>query len=615
MIQTPRDNGWDATTQAAQAATLVKHSAFFSALSDAGFSPDRIEELWLALDHESPIKELIDAALEEAVRDNTRDVYGDVSPNGEEPPSASVSEKERGRDFDVPSKEVSEPEEPVYQELDPFSDEPALENADIEPEEEWHDTFPLTALPEALGRPVRDWMRHLRMPALLPSICALAATSAALGRGLLVRSNVGKTYANTYALMGAESGTGKSLVYNEAFRPLEETQERLSEAFRTQAALLRAKLGLIKVTISATHSKLQKATKGGVKLTDAERAALEAELAELHAQQEVLEDKLSKPPCVWTSDFTSEALAVCLANNDEKLAVLSDEGGIALYNLLGRYTEGNVTDDILLCKCYSVNAHGVDRIGRGRVTLKHPCVTLLLLVQPDLLAMAYSNVRLLLGGFLARCFSADTKLDVQEETEESAAPFDEQVAAEWDRFLKALYAKYHEAPAPYELSVEPGVRVQSRVLHNKIAAQIKDRLADVRSFAVRWTEQAWKVALLLHTGLHGADCDKHPLRAETFRSATDVVRFFVGLQLEVLQIMRLDAVEKTHARLQELFLRYENAPITLRALAKRHRLRRELVLSCVKTYPKIYGIGAVKSTRGGKPSTIIFLRKFTPAGV
>jgi hypothetical protein len=442
-------------------------------------------------------------------------------------------------------------------------------------------------------------------------ICALVGISAALGRGLKALSNKTWTFPNIFALMGAETGSGKSLVYDEAMRPLVELQADMEEAFEKEKGRILAKIGMAKAEIAAKHSMLQKGIRDN-KLTEIEKQAIEDSLSELHQQVEDLEDRLSKPPCVWTSDFTSEALGVCLKNNDERVAVLSDEGSMAVFNILGRYNDGNITDDALLCKCYSVNSHGVDRLSRGRITLKEPCVTMGLIVQPDILRMAFSNTRLLIGGFLARCFSADTHLQPQEETEDSAVHFDAGIADEWNKFIKDLFAKYHQAPEPYKLKVEPAVRDKSRLFYNKIVRLIRGRLSDVRGFAIRWTEQAWKIAELLHVAIHRTDSENHVLAAETFDNATRIVTYFITVQLEVLKTLRIDAVEKTHTRLRELFGRHENAPIRIRDLEKRHGLQKDLILECARDYPKIYGVETVKPAHGGSDSMFIFLRKFKP---
>jgi hypothetical protein len=510
-------------------------------------------------------------------------------------------------DHDQDDRDLERDEVP---ELDPSWQDPSDQYTDTEATQQ-PDPCPLDTLPETISNPVRDWIRHIRIPALLPIICALATISAALGRGLKVLSNKAWTYPNIFALIGAETGSGKSLVFDEAVRPLVELQAAIEESLAQEQSRIMARIGIAKAEISALHSLIHKSVKNQKGLTPDEKQGIEDSLSELQQQVGDLEDLLNKPPCVWTSDFTSEALGVCLKNNNERVAVLSDEGSIALYNILGRYNEGNSTDDGLLCKCFSVNAHGVDRIGRGRITLTFPCVALLLIVQPDILQMAFSNTRLLIGGFLARCLSADAHLEPKEETEDSAPHFDEAIADQWNGFIKSLFAKYHQAEEPYKLKVDPAVRTQSRLFYNKIVRLIRGRLNDVKGFAMRWTEQAWKIAELLHVGIHGTKGENHVLSTQTFEHATKIARYFITTQLEVLKIMRIDRIEKTHTRLQELFERHDKDPIRMRDLKKRHGLPTDAILNCVKAYPKIYGIKEVKSDHGS-PSSFVFLQKYNP---
>ena len=270
-----------------------------------------------------------------------------------------------------------------------------FDDSALVPEEDEQTAFPLDALPDSFRVPIQEVMRHFRVPALLPSICALVINSAAIGRGLVVKSNVRRTYANLYALIGAQSGTGKSVVFDEFMAPLAELQmETLKDFNAEQKPRAEAELKMLQREVQELL-KFKKNQKG----FDAGEDARQARLAELLQQQAVLEDKLDFASRLWCSDFTSEALAMLLAGSGEQMAVLSDEGGLTIYNMLGRYLKGDCTDDILLCKAKTVNAHAIDRVGRAPIVLSHPCVSLLLLVQPDLLQKAFSNERLLVGGF------------------------------------------------------------------------------------------------------------------------------------------------------------------------------------------------------------------------
>jgi hypothetical protein len=133
----------------------------------------------------------------------------------------------RAKNGNLPQGQQSAREQtPIYEEvdLDNFVDE------DDEPVPE----FPLSALPGQLRIPVEELMRHYRVKALLPAVCALLITSAALGRGVFCRSTVRKTYANLYAIIGAQSGIGKSNVFDELMAPLNELQREALTTFGTE---------------------------------------------------------------------------------------------------------------------------------------------------------------------------------------------------------------------------------------------------------------------------------------------------------------------------------------------------------------------------------------------
>ena len=338
------------------------------------------------------------------------------------------------------------------------------------------DKFPIAVLEAfpSLLQPIQDWKRQLGMPSLLPVVCAILVLSMALGRGLRARNNKGGTYPNLFALLGADSGTGKTLVFDAAMQPLIELQKELTEEFNQAASMLKAELLLVKKEIEAIAFLFSKLKKGGKKLTPEEEAKNKERLAALHQEQEKIENKLAKPPAIWTSDFTAEALANRLANSNELLSVASDEGGIAVQCMEGRYSAGDDSDDMLLCKMFSVNSHIQDRIGRGRITLAEPCGALLLLVQPDILTRAFSNTRLVIGGFLARCLCADTKLEVQYEDENAeVTAFDTEISASWSKLIKETYRKYHNAGQPYDLRINPGVHRLSCRMHNWVVARVR----------------------------------------------------------------------------------------------------------------------------------------------
>jgi hypothetical protein len=533
-------------------------------------------------------------------RQEARDQANAQANNGESPPPGNDSNTARDG-------------EAIYEEVDPHHMENVTD--DLDPES----PFPIDALKftRALIALVKDVALALDIPHLLPAACALGVLSAALGRGLKLLTSKGRLYGNLFFLLGAESGTGKSLAYDRATLPLDEIQEELDEAFKKVKKQLKTRLGLVKNTITAILSNHLKMEKAGESMTATQEAEMNARLESLHEEQEALELQLVSPPSISTSDVTSEALGFRLSTNREQLALLSDEGGILLQDLEGKYNAGNTSDDMLLCKAFTANSHTVDRISREKIYLKQPCVALLILLQPDLLQRAFDNERFRVGGFLARCMSADAKLEMKkvDEDVEDEPTFDDTITKEWATLVKEIYAKYHEAKTPFILSASPEAKRAARRMRNKVVEKATGLGADIRNFAARWVEIAWKNAVDLHAARYGTDSEHHLLSEETFNAAAEISWFFAKLQLDVLDRPRAEQREKVHAKLQELFLLNGCLPITFRALAKRHRISRGQVATCVAEYPEIYKIVTVKKRTGGSPSTILCLIKHLPKGM
>jgi Protein of unknown function (DUF3987)/DnaB-like helicase N terminal domain len=501
---------------------------------------------------------------------------------------------------------------PRYEEIDP-------DNL-VDDDEEPIPKFPLDALPLTLRAPVEELMRHYGVPALLPAICALVANSVALGRGVFALSDVRRTYGNLYAIIGAKSGSGKTPPFEELTAPLMEMQNELDDQFKEEIKpRLQADLKILTAEITElVKPKTKRSGKSSFGKEDEEQAEEEdrrARLAKLIGEQAKLEEELQFTGRIWTEDFTSEALGVLLANNNEQLAVLTDDGGIVIHNLLGRYTEGEVKDDTFLCKAKTVSPVPVDRIGRDSILLKRPCLTMLVLTQPDLLHRLVSNERILLGGFMARCLFADSQMEIQDRTEASFEMPDQKVMADWNQYIRSVAKKFRfsQNKEPYQIWVQPAVYKRSQDYYNHWAAKARGTLSDVASFAIRNCERAWEIAINLHIGIHGINCASY-LDLETFENAIRIADFFADRQLEVLSRPRIEAQEKRVSRLEEVFAKHGNQPITMRTLVRTHGMKKEDVLSSVKSRTDLFCFTTVDPPHGGSKSTVVFPRSNPPPG-
>jgi hypothetical protein len=57
----------------------------------------------------------------------------------------------------------------------------------------------------------------------------------------------------------------------------------------------------------------------------------------------------------------------------------------------------------------------------------------------------------------------------------------------------------------------------------------------VTSYAARWNENGWRMALVLHAWLYGKHAHEHELSAETARNAIAIADWFAERQLEILE--------------------------------------------------------------------------------
>jgi hypothetical protein len=236
------------------------------------------------------------------------------------------------------------------------------------------------------------------------------------------------------------------------------------------------------------------------------------------------------------------------------------------------------------------------------------------LVQPDLLYKAFGNERLLVGGFLARCLTADSKMQVQYEDERTLAEADPEIMSGWNQHITSLVETFRFAKDPRWIAVGDRVRKLSRTFYNETVDQIRDTLSDVSNFALRWTERAWELALNLHVGHHGAQSHQQTLNATTFSNALRIARFFTDRQLEVLQRPRIKAMNEQRDRLEEILTRNAREPITLRDLSRRHGIDQNEVISSVKSNPKLFGMVTRRPRHGGQKSPILFLQSNPPPG-
>ena len=388
--------------------------------------------------------------------------------------------------------------------------------------------FPLQHLPPAARAMAEAIARTERTPETLAGCCVLGFLSASIGAGLQVTSGPNRvTRGNLYLMPSAESGSGKSETFRHAAKPffayerelierwLKETQPRL----QAEKELLESEIGGLK----------KKAFKGesGMEREEIRR--------DLEVKKKALADVNAGliAPAFCCEDVTSEKLAVMLAHNQEQLASVSPDAGNIVNILLGRYNKLDRTDESIYLKAFSGDNCRVDRQGRDSVLLQRPCLAALWLVQPDKVETLLAERSLTDGGLIPRILICPTHA-LPRPIVDGVEGIPAATANAWALLVGKLIHTFRMASEPFAIEPTPEARQMMTEHHNQIVARRLGDLRDVTTYAARWNEQAWRIAVCLHAGLHGEQAGERMLAADTAASAIALADWFAGEQLRIL---------------------------------------------------------------------------------
>lgn len=388
--------------------------------------------------------------------------------------------------------------------------------------------FPVECLPGTAGDMARAIAQAERVPESLTGSCVLGILSASIGAGLQVRSGAQRiTRSNLFILPSAQTGTGKSESFRHAARPLFEYEREILEQWRRDILPgLQAEKELLESEVNALKKTVGKKDSG------MEREATRRELEQKKARLLEL-DGLLQAPVLTVEDITTERLASLLVKRDEVLTSLSPDAGNIVSNLLGRYNKLDRTDESIYLKAYSGDYTRVDRQTREPVVLHHPCLSVLWLTQPDKLDTLLGERSLTDGGLIPRLLICHTNCQPTHITgDQQGIPG--AVLSAYDRLIRDLLQTYRQATAAHTIEPTPAALRLLTDYYNAIVDRRLSDLKDITGFAARWTEQAWRLSVVLHAAQHGALSHEHPVSAETATEAITLADWYAAQQLDIL---------------------------------------------------------------------------------
>jgi uncharacterized protein DUF3987 len=441
----------------------------------------------------------------------------------------------------------------------------------------------------------------LAIPPELPYCCVLAATSAACGRALLTPSGPGrKLGANTYHLLAAPSGLGKSSIFRSCFEPLYALQ---ASRYRKFCELDQPALILEQTKLKADFEIYKKnlGKKGFIPGQEDKIKLIIARLAEI-------EFELHSPQIIC-EDITGEALAVALAANREQIFSLSADADKVFCNVEGRYVPGKELDESVYVKGFSRDSLWQNRISRPNIYLENPCLTICWMTQALRLDRLFANREFREGGLLPRFLIVARNPPIAE-IPDQIPPLNHKLQMAYQQMIMNLLNNFWDSPSEILLPESLEVYERLRSYYNSLVPRMNGQDCDIASFIKRWQEYAWRLSLVLHAAQHQVKAPQIPLALPTAEAAIQIVNWHAQEQLRILEPKRESFLFGSFRKLAAFLQRQTHWQATTRQIKRNFGWTTAQLDKVLAGFSQYFSRRTQPpSKRGGRPSEIIQLLK------
>ena len=405
--------------------------------------------------------------------------------------------------------------------------------------------FPIESLPPVLRNYVEGVAESNEVPVDMPAMTGLATVGAASAKRFVVCPRPGWEEAiNIYVLAILQSGTLKSAVHAAMSKPLVEYEAKIIEASRD---------AVIK------NQSRRRALEHRQKKLEGQKDS-QAELNQVNAQLAKFTDLYY--PAVMTSNATPEQMTILMKQNSGRLALFSAEGN-AFSTMAGLYTGGQPHLDVYL-QAHSGDHLATDRVGRERVVVNKPALTICICVQPDVFSSMRHKEVMAGSGLLARfLYTMPAK---RPGAKQNVPPICD---ASYQAYDRALLKLLHVQPnRPFVLAMD----TEGATLFFKFRSDVADRLNEgdlsgIAEWASKLAGHVARIAGLLHL-MKNTDAPEYGrvIDGNTISSAIDIGRYLIAHAKRAFACLNTDPAVKVVTRAEDWIERYRRTEFTKREL-------------------------------------------------
>lgn len=430
--------------------------------------------------------------------------------------------------------------------------------------------FPIDALPEPIAAMVRAIADATQTDPAMAGVSALSTLSACTGGHALIELRGGwREPLHLYTATIAHSGERKSAVQQFMVRPLfdEETElakNAASERIQSIALKEAAEKGVERAKNAVASASLDKDK------TDTDVSQAKESLSAQVAYAESLE--VPAIPRILADDITPEAAGTVMAEQGGRLAIISAEGGI--FDIIaGRYSRLPNMDVWL--KGHSGDPVRIDRKNRAPEHIRHPALTIGLMIQPSVLADIGARNEFRGRGLLARFLYAYPISKVGHRDTEAPEP-DQVVIESYTKSVSDLVSGLIEwSSDPIVLTLTN----DARQLVGAIMAEIEPtlagtgELANMADWGSKYVGAIGRIAGILHLAEHGPESYANPVNTRTMKNAIKLGRYFKACAINAFAEMGSDQSTADAVYLLDRIERLENDELSERDIHRAARSR------------------------------------------
>ena len=389
--------------------------------------------------------------------------------------------------------------------------------------------FPVDALPDKIRPYIQATAESLQVSVDMVATFVIAIISLCVqGKYRIQVKPDWEEPVNLYAVVVMRPSERKSPTLKMVSAPVFEYMEEENERRQPEISENETKKKILTGQITNISRKIA----GSYKKKDSEYTM--SDLLECQEELRKLEEEGLKELKLIVDDVTPEALVSTMKENDDRIGIVSAEGGI-FGTMAGRYND-HTNIDIFL-KGYSGEYYSTARIGRQGNTLKHPLITIVLAVQPQVICDIMDNKEFSGRGLLAR-FLYSIPNSLVGSRKYRTEPVNKALKEDYNNLIKDLL-KTNEMDFERTIHLSEEADLQSEIYNQQIERRLTDDLEQIEEWAGKLHGNTMRIADIFHIVKYKWDAVNVPLETETLAGAIKVGQYYLEHSMAAFDMMGL----------------------------------------------------------------------------